>query len=133
MQVYKNYELSDILWYKIGGKAKYLIECTSEKDIEEAFKFVFENKLKRYFVVGMGANLLFTDDFYDGAVIRITTSGTGHPERNEGSYWQNSPALPQNDDIRIFNNEITAFAGVLLDNVIQTAFANRLVGIEWAG
>lgn len=133
MQVYKNYVLSDILWYKIGGKAKYLIEVASEKDIEEAFKFVFEQRLKRYFVVGMGANLLFSDEYYDGAVIRITTSGTRHPELDSGSSELRWTSDQIHHDIKVFNNEITAFAGVTLDAVIQTAFAHKLVGLEWAG
>lgn len=127
MKVLKDASLKDVLWYKIGGTAKYLIECSSREDVIYAFEFIKKEKLDKYFVVGLGSNLLFTDGFYDGAVVRI-----GDPprsdlrEKNASSDAQKGPTL-------IGKDIIEAYAGVTLDDVIQFAFENNLLGLEWAG
>ncbi len=134
MQVYKEFDLSEILWYKIGGITKYFIEATSEQDVKDAFDFIFQHNIKNYFIFGMGANLLFTDNYFDGAVIHITSSpiqdntsdfmfGNQHTEITTSSQ----------SDINVKGDCISAFAGITLDSVIQTGFSNNLMGLEWAG
>ena len=113
MQVQNDFDLSQILWYKIGGKAKYFIETNTKDDIFQALDFVQKNNIKKVFVCGLGANLLFAKDFYDGAVIRITTG---------------EPQVKKTGD-----TVIEAFAGDLLDNLITFSFACDLTGLEWAG
>lgn len=114
MKVIKEAVLKDILWYRIGGTAKYFIECSSEQDVVEAFAFIKKEKISKYFVVGLGSNLLFTDEYYDGAVIQI---GSNNPSK-----------------IQLFDkNTVEAYAGETLDSVIQFAFENNLSGLEWAG
>lgn len=113
MKILPDAKIADQLWYKIGGTAKYLIECSFKEDIIDAFKYIKKEKVKKYFVVGLGSNLLFTDDFYDGVVVQISnTSGQIN---------------------LIGKNIIEAFAGVELDQVIQFAFDHNLIGLEWAG
>lgn len=115
MKIIKDADLSEVLWYRIGGKARYLIVCNVESDVVEAFKFLKKEKIDKYFVTGLGSNLLFTDGNYDGAVIQILTSD-------------------YSDGIRLVSKDtVGAFAGVTLDSVIQFAFENNLIGLEWAG
>lgn len=113
MRRIKNALLKDVLWYKIGGTTRFLLECSSKEDILEALEFVEKEKIEKHFVVGLGSNLLFTDEYYDGAVIRIVSKEKGN--------------------IIVKNDTIEAFAGEVLDAVIQVAFNNNLVGLEWAG
>lgn len=115
MKPIKDAALKDILWYKIGGVSKYLLECSTQEDIISAVEFIKKEKLAKYFVAGLGSNLLFTDEYYDGAVIRIFSNGDF-------------------ESIRIVGKDIVeAFAGVELDQVIKFAFKNNLIGLEWAG
>lgn len=114
MHILENANLSELLWYKIGGTSKYLLTCYSPKDIQEAFEFIKKQKIERYFVVGLGSNLLFTDEYYDGAVIKVSSN--------------------DDSEIKLINkNTVEAFAGVELDRVIQFAFQHNLLGLEWAG
>jgi UDP-N-acetylmuramate dehydrogenase len=113
MQIHKDFDLSQILWFRIGGKAKYLLQCENREDILKALDFVEEHHPNRLFVCGLGSNLLFTDEFFDGVVIQIMASE--HPS------------------IRFHDETMTAFAGDVLDTVIQTSFNHKLVGLEWAG
>jgi UDP-N-acetylmuramate dehydrogenase len=66
------------------------------------------------FVIGIGANLIFTDSHFDGAVIHMKQAGIPgvslHPR-----------------------NKIEAFAGTILDTAITFAFDHNLIGLEWAG
>lgn len=110
----ENFSLKDILWYKIGGIARYLIDVENDEDVVKAVEFIKKNKLPRAFFIGHGSNLIFTDDFFDGAVVRFVA--------------------PKKSSIRLVGNSIIeAFAGETLDSVIKFAFENNLIGLEWAG
>jgi len=90
------------------------LECKSRKDIEETVAFIKEKNIEKVFVCGMGSNLIFTDDYFDGAVICLSESG--------------------NKDIAINQEgQVEAFAGESLDSVIQFGFERNLIGLEWAG
>lgn len=105
--------LSEVLWYKIGGTAKYLITVQNREDINEALAFIKENKPKKVFICGQGSNLIFSDEYFDGVVIQIV-----------------SPIQP---DITVDGETITAFGGTILDSLIVAAFTHHLTGLEWAG
>lgn len=112
MNIRNDVPLSEILWYKIGGKTRYLLEATTREDVKRALDFIDKKNVKKIFVCGLGANLIFTDEYFDGAVIRIVT---------------------EEPDMHIQNNYVTSFAGTILDNVITHAFDHSLSGLEWAG
>jgi UDP-N-acetylmuramate dehydrogenase len=115
MITHTDFDLAPLLWYKIGGKAKFLLECASKDDIEEAIDFVRKNNIEKVFVCGSGSNLIFTDDTFDGAVILLKPSSTGE-------------SVFIND-----KGEVEAFAGESLDKVITFSLDHNLVGLEWAG
>jgi len=113
MNVHADFEIRDELWYKIGGKVHYLIDVEGKEDIKKAYEFLKREKIKKTFFLGLGSNLIFTDKYFDGAVIRF---------------------LPSANSIRLIRPHIIeADAGVLLDDVIQFSFGHNLVGLEWAG
>jgi UDP-N-acetylmuramate dehydrogenase len=114
MTIQNDYPLSEILWYKIGGKAKYLLTCENKDDMAEALAFIDKEKPNKVFICGLGSNLIFSDDYFDGAVIRIVSS-------------------KKNPDISVSGNTVTAFAGMILDDVIIFSFDQNLTGLEWAG
>src|SRR5579872_4019529 len=113
MQIHKDFDLSQVLWFKIGGKARCFLECTNRKDIFEALDFVEEHHPERIFICGQGSNLIFTDYYFDGVVIQIGAAA--------------KPQISFSDDLA------TAFAGETLDTVIQLSFNHQLAGLEWAG
>lgn len=113
MQIHNDFDLSQVLWFRIGGKAKYFLQCNSREDILKALDFVEEHHPKRLFICGLGSNLIFTDDYFDGVVIQITTD--------------------KNPQIKFDSTLATAFAGETLDSLIQLSFNNTLHGLEWAG
>ncbi len=115
MQIYNNVPLSTILWYQIGGIAKTVLDVSSVEDLHEALSYVKENNISKVFVLGLGSNMLFPDEGFDGAIIRFLMQEDGN-------------------GVRILeNNVVESFAGEFLDSVIQFGFEHRLAGLEWAG
>ncbi len=112
MKIYTDVPVADILWYKIGGTAKYLLEISSKEDFLEAQTFLEEKSIKNIFVVGFGSNLLFAKEYFDGAVLHV---------------------VPANDIALVSEDTVEAFAGETLDSVIKFGFEHNLIGLEWAG
>lgn len=114
MQIHKDFDLSKILWYRIGGKAAHLLEVANKEDLLKALDFIEKNNIEKHFVIGLGSNLLFSDESYEGAIIRFVPA-------KESTIDETSSGL------------VYSFAGEVLDNVIDFSLRNNLVGLEWAG
>ncbi|MGE5042406.1 MAG: UDP-N-acetylmuramate dehydrogenase [Candidatus Levyibacteriota bacterium] len=114
MRILENAVIAQHLWYKIGGTSRFLLKCENTEDILEAFQFIKKEKIKKFFIAGLGSNVLFPDGFFDGAVIQISSENT--------------------TQISLVGKEtLEVFAGVTLDQVIRFGFQHNLIGLEWAG
>lgn len=115
MNIHKDLPLSDILWYRIGGIAKVVLDMESIEDVSNALKFVETEKPQKILVIGLGSNMLVSDEYFDGVVLRFVRTPSS------------SSSITVQDDV------VEAFAGETLDDVIQTGFEHSLIGFEWAG
>lgn len=69
--IYKcNEPLSKHTTLGIGGNADYFVEAESEEQLTLLLKFIKENKIK-FFIIGGGSNLLFSDDGFRGIIIKL--------------------------------------------------------------
>ena len=108
----QNVLLANYTTYKIGGPAKYFAEAKDEKDIVGALSEY--NNLspinKKIFILGGGANTLFSDEGYDGLVLKISMA-----------------------DITINNDDIICVgAGTSLQDILSFSVERNLTGMEWA-
>ncbi len=55
----------------IGGNADYFVEVETEEQLIFLLKFINENKIK-FFVIGGGSNILFSDDGFNGIIIKLS-------------------------------------------------------------
>jgi UDP-N-acetylmuramate dehydrogenase len=62
--------LARFTWYKIGGPARYFVRPRSVEELREAAVRCAENNIPIY-VLGLGANVLVSDEGVDGAVFRL--------------------------------------------------------------
>lgn len=96
--------------FQIGGPADYFCDAQTQENFIEALVWARGGGV-RAFVLGGGSNTLFPDDGVRGLVIR-----------------------PQFKRITVYNNTITAEAGALLAQVVQTAVQHEFAGIAgWVG
>lgn len=127
MQVLHDVLMADHLWYQLGGTAKYLLTASSQQEVEEALQYISDNQIAKIFVCGLGANLIFSDDYFDGAVLQIATA--------DNVLYDNA-SLTRNVLKQHFQKDgevVTAFAGEILDNLLVYSLQQNLVGLEWAG
>lgn len=121
MVIHKDVSLAPVLWYKIGGKARYLLDCSNREDVFAALDFIGKNHIKKVFVIGLGSNLLFTDSYFDGAVIRIVCATSALSSTQGLSLKKTSDGY------------VESFSGETLDNLIAFSFDHNFIGLEWAG
>ncbi|MBE7038654.1 MAG: UDP-N-acetylmuramate dehydrogenase [Ruminococcaceae bacterium] len=108
--VLKDEPMKDHTYFKIGGKASYLVMPKSIDEIKEIIKIAKEERYP-LFVIGNGSNLLVDDKGLFGIVIKIAKSFS---------------------DIRVDDNKIIASSGALLSKIASVACENNLSGFEFA-
>lgn len=66
-------KLSDYTTFKIGGYAKYFLEASNLKQLQDALNFAKNNDIRLY-ILGGGSNILASDSGINGLVIKLTSS-----------------------------------------------------------
>lgn len=103
--------LADKNWFKTGGEARYFAEPRSPEEFQEILSYALGNDLKLC-LIGEGANMLVSDDGFDGLVIR-----------------------PQLKSIKRYDYDeqyscVEAGAGVAFGDLINWCLDNNLIGLE---
>ena len=111
LEIKNNISLRDKNWFKIGGDAKFYCEPKNIEEFKEALTYVKENNLDM-FVLGLGANVLISDEGFDGLVI--------HP------MLKDIKILPQDDEFSL----VQAGAGVTIKELINYCLDQNLVDLE---
>lgn len=107
MIIEENISLNDKNWFCTGGKARYFCQPKTEQEFAAALNFA-QDKGIDVFVLGLGANILISDEGFDGLVVR--------------------PAI---DQIQIQpGGLVCAGAGVKIQDLIDTCLDNNLLGLE---
>ncbi len=113
--IFKEYEpLADKNWFLTGGKARYFCEPTSIKYFQQAVTFAQEKSLP-IFVLGQGANVLISDDGFDGLVIRPV-----HTEYD-------IPAIKDETEKTVL---VTVSAGWTINDLIEFCLKHQITGLE---
>lgn len=107
-----------MLYYRIGGAARSLIEAGCRDDLLRAVDLVDRERPGPVLVIGLGSNLIFPDHGWDGAVIRVVRGG---------------PATMRHQQERDGLTAVQGYGGEVLDDFLCYALDAGLVGLEWAG
>ncbi len=65
-----DYNLADLTTFKIGGPAKYFLEISNLKELQEVVKFCKQSSID-FKIIGGGSNLLVNDNGFDGLIIKL--------------------------------------------------------------
>ena len=107
-----NYKINELLSKHttlcIGGCADYFVEVETEQQLISLLKFVNENRIK-FFVIGGGSNILFSDDGFKGIVIKLS-----------GEFYK----------YEIFQNRVVCGSAVSLSFLAQQTAEQGLSGLE---
>lgn len=109
-RVEKDVPLSKHTTYKVGGKAKVMVYPKNVECLIKLMRIIKNNKLK-YKVLGNGSNLLFSDDVFEGVIVK----------------------LDELNDIEFFGkNKVRVGAGYSLMKLSMLAAKRGLAGLEFA-
>ena len=104
-----NEKISNYTTYKVGGKVRAICYPKGEQELIELISFLKEKKIK-YFTLGNGSNVLFSDKMYDGIIIKLDNF----------------------NKINIHDNIIEVGAGYPLIKLSNDAMRSSLIGLEFA-
>src|SRR5688572_24408968 len=107
--VTENQPLAPHTWYKIGGPARWFLRPRSTEELQEASRRCAENDIPIY-VLGLGANLLVSDDGVNGAVFRL-----------DADHWRR---------VKYDGNIVEVGAGADMQKLILRTIREGLAGIE---
>lgn len=101
--------LSKYTTYKVGGRARAIIYPKDRKSLVELCQLIKIYNVK-YKILGNGSNLLFSDELYDGVLIK----------------------LAEFNKIEFVRNKVICGAGASLMKVAREAMKRGLAGLEFA-
>ncbi len=110
MNIQESVSLADKTWFKTGGAARYFAQPTTYEEFASALTFANEHKLS-LFILGHGANVLISDNGFDGLVIQPVMNSITIHKKNTGTF-------------------VTAQAGASLQGLISYCLDNHLLGLE---
>jgi len=79
--VKENAPLKDLTWYALGGCAEYLVRPQSVEQLQEVVRRCAEAKMPMR-VLGLGSNLLVSDDGVKGVVLKLDSDAFTQAEFN---------------------------------------------------
>ena len=105
----ENVDIATLTTYRTGGIAKLVVHPLNEKKLLLLLKTLKKEKIK-FKVLGNGSNTLFSDDFYDGVIIKLDSLS----------------------EIKFTRNKVFVEAGASLIRVANMAVKKSLSGLEFA-
>lgn len=79
IEVKENITLSQYTTLQLGGAAKYFCTCSSVEELKEVFEFARKKNLRSH-ILGGGSNTIFSDNGFEGIVIKIELKGISFVE-----------------------------------------------------
>lgn len=107
MEKYLCKSLKQFCTFKIGGNAKWVFVVHSLRQLKQSVAWCMQNNTK-FKVIGFGANLLFDDAGFDGAII-----------------------VNKANNIKIFGQKIVAASGTSVAELINRVKQKSLSGLEF--
>ena len=108
-KVIENIDLKKYTTYKAGGIGRVLVIPKDIESLQKLFNYINKNNIK-YKMLGLGSNLIFGDDIYEGILIK----------------------LDEFNDVNISDTTIRVGAGYSLIKLSLLAARNDLAGLEFA-
>ncbi len=79
MKIAEYVPFKDLTTFKVGGPARYVIDCVNDSDLKDGLRFAEEKNLP-VIVLGGGSNVLPPDEPYEGVVLVMKSEGVRENE-----------------------------------------------------
>lgn len=129
IKIRQNVSLAPLTTFRIGGPAKFFCTAKSEEGLLEALDFAKSQGLK-FFILGGGSNILFSDKGFDGLVIKLGSSKQLASDKGQGT--SNKGQITRDKGQGVKRGMIDCWAGESLTSLVNLAKENAFTGLEWA-
>ncbi len=109
--VQSNVSLADKNWFKTGGCARFFVAPQTANQFADALAYA-QGAGMQVFVLGAGANILVSDEGFDGLVVQPRIASITHKIVSDAHV------------------EVVAGAGVVLHDLIVYCLENQFIGLE---
>ena len=106
-KIYFDYDIRKLNWFNIGGSSRIFFRPENLEDLILFLNF-YKNRGK-IFIIGAGSNILFKDQKYEGAVIKLTKSFSNISLLNQNTIIAGSGVLDKTISEFAMNNDIGGF------------------------
>ena len=120
-----NVPLADKNWFKTGGAARFYCEPTTTEQFQEAIIYAATHNLP-IFMLGQGANILISDDGFDGLVIRPTLVKIEILRHPSIHFLKTKNTQDERDEESL----VKADAGVTMPDLIDYCLNNNLMALK---
>ena len=103
----ENQSIANYTTYRVGGIVKVIVHPKTKEKLQLLMQYIKKNNLN-YKIIGNGSNLLFSDNYYDGVIIKLNHL----------------------NEIKIKGNKVYASSGVKLLKLAFLTADNNLSGLE---
>ena len=111
LHIQENVPLADKNWFKTGGPARFYCKPKTEFEFAQALQFAQEKNIE-IFILGQGANILISDDGFDGLVIHSDLQNISHV------------------NLDAHHALVAAGSGTVFNNLIEYCLQNNLTNLE---
>ena len=109
-------EMKQYSWFRSGGLSRYFSRPKSIAEMIDVIRWA-RSESHEISLLGLGANMLFPDEYFDGLVLQTTKL--------------KSTMLKSNENFQFFNeSEIDVSAGVQLERLVNSLNSQGLAGLE---
>ena len=139
-ELYFNFNIKKFNWFNIGGKTRVFFRPKNLSELREFLKlYSLRGKL---FILGLGSNVLFKDDFYEGVVIKLANNFSSLTKLKDDTIIAGSSCSQKKLSEFAMNNNIEGFefmycipgsvgGGLKMNSgCFGTEFKDRLVSLQ---
>ena len=106
-ELFFNFDIKKLNWFNIGGKSKIFFKPKNLKELKE-FLLLYSNRGK-IFVLGLGSNVLFKDETYNGVVIKLSNNFSSISKLNNETIIAGSSCSQKKVSDFAMKNNISGF------------------------
>ena len=138
--IFFNFDIKKLNWFNIGGKTKVFFKPKSLKELKE-FLVLYEKRGK-IFILGLGSNVLFKDNLFDGVIIKLSNNFSSLSKLNSNIIIAGSSCSQKKLSDFAMQNEISGFefmscipgsigGGIKMNSgCFGTEFKDKLVSLQ---
>ena len=105
--IFFDFNIKKLNWFNIGGKSKVFFKPKNLKELKE-FLLLYSSRGK-IFILGLGSNVLFKDDTYNGVIIKLSNNFSTISKLNDETIIAGSSCSQRKVSEFAMKNNISGF------------------------